>query len=245
MMRTLTAALLSAAAIGMAAPANAADIFIPPPSAGIDIPNVDYGYAGSMYLRGSLGGNAFWARYGDHYTLSNSRFDTDKTGFGFSVGGGLGYETGTGLRMDVTADYLHNDGLAVTIPAGHPTLAAGAHKLKLRSTLVLANAYYDFGFSDGYGAAGGAFGYVGAGAGVAINRVFTEGPGLSDTWGGNTSFAAAGMVGLGYDFGQVVADVGYRAVYINRIENAAPAYPYRVDDSWTHEVRGTVRYRFN
>lgn len=245
MMRTLTAALLSAAAFGMAAPANAADIFIPPPSAGIDIPDVDYGYAGSMYLRGSLAGNFLWARNADHYTLPNSRYETNKTGFGFSAGAGVGYETGTGLRMDVTADYLHNDGLGITVPAGHATLAAGDHKLKLRSTLLLANAYYDFGFGDGFGAAGGTFGYVGAGAGVAINRLITEGPGLPDSWGGNTSFAAAGMVGLGYDFGQVVADVGYRAVYINRIENSSPTYPYRLDDSWTHEVRGTVRYRFN
>lgn len=244
-MRILTAALLSGAAMLAAAPAHAADIFIPDTSAGYDIPDVNAGYGGAMYLRGSLGGNALWARYGDHYTLNNSRFDTQKIGLGVSAGVGVGYETGTGLRMDITADYLHNDGLSVTIPAGHAQLAAGEHKLKLRSTLVLANAYYDFGFGDGFGAAGGAFGYVGAGAGVAINRAFTEGPGLSDTWGGNTSFAGAGMVGVGYDFGQVVADVGYRAVYINRIENVAPAYPYRVDDSWTHEVRGTVRYRFN
>lgn len=244
-MRILTAALLSAAAIGVAAPASAADIFIPPPSAGYDIPDVNAGYGGSMYLRGSLGGNLLWSRYGDHYTLNNGRYDTQKLGLGVSAGAGIGYETGTGLRMDITADYLHNDGLSVTIPAGSAPLAAGEHKLKLRSTLVLANAYYDFGFGDGFGAAGGAFGYVGAGAGVAINRTFTEGPGLSDTWGGNTSFAAAGMAGVGYDFGQVVADIGYRAVYINRIENVAPAYPYRVDDSWTHEVRGTVRYRFN
>lgn len=244
-MRTLTAALLSAAAIGVAAPASAADIFIPDTSAGYEIPDVNYGYGGSMYLRGSLGGNALWARHSDHYTLTDSRYEIDKAGLGYSAGVGIGFETGTGLRMDVTADYLHNDGLGITIPAGHPALAAGEHKLKLRSTLLLANAYYDFGFGDGFGAAGGAFGYVGAGAGVAINRAFSEGPGLSDTWGGNTSLAAAGMVGLGYDFGQVVADVGYRAVYINRIENNAPTYPYRVDDSWTHEVRGTVRYRFN
>ena len=89
------------------------------------------------------------------------------------------------------------------------------------------------------------FGYVGAGAGVAFNDVISQGSAVPDTRGYNTSFAAAAMVGVGYDFGQVVADVGYRGLYINRVQNNAATYPYTIDNNFVHEVRGTLRYRFN
>ena len=59
------------------------------------------------------------------------------------------------------------------------------------------------------------------------------------------AFAAAGMVGVGYDFGQVVADVGYRALYLSDITNDTAAFPYSIANAWAHELRGTVRYRFN
>src|SRR5690606_30946014 len=112
--------------------------------------------------------------------------------------------------------------------------------------IALANVYYDFGLGDlGLSAAGGAFAYVGAGAGLAFNnsRVTDNvGPG---PWGSNTSFAAAGMAGVGYDFGALVADLGYRALYINQIENANEAPRYAVDHALIHELRATLRYRFN
>ena len=73
----------------------------------------------------------------------------------------------------------------------------------------------------------------------------TQGSAVPDTWGSNTSLAAAGMVGVGYDFGQVVADVGYRGLYIHGIANTSTNFPYSIKNNWVHEVRGTVRYRFN
>ncbi|HWU17168.1 MAG TPA: hypothetical protein VN155_05755 [Devosia sp.] len=241
-MNKLIAAVMVAGAAIVAAPALAADMPYYPP---VEIPDVDYGVQGAFYLRGSAGVNGLWAKEVNHPSgVPDTVFATDDWGFGYSVGAGVGYETGTGLRFDVTADYLGNDELSTTI-SGSTNLANGQHKLSLRSTILLANAYYDFGLGgDGYGAAGGAFGYVGAGAGVAFNDIITNGPGVPDTRGDNTSFAAAGMVGVGYDFGQVVADIGYRALYINSVANNAPAYPYSLDNVWAHEVRGTVRYRF-
>eukprot|EP00873_Tetraselmis_striata_P031280 jgi/Tetstr1/451544/TSEL_038580.t1 len=118
------------------------------------------------------------------------------------------------------------------------------HTLELRSTIVLANAYYDFGL-DGMGlsAAGGTFGYVGAGAGVAFNDSRVS-DGTFGPWGSNTSFAAAGMAGIGYDFGSVVADLGYRALYIASIENNNETPRYVLDDTLVHELRATLRYRF-
>ncbi|MDB5614506.1 MAG: hypothetical protein JWQ22_2159 [Devosia sp.] len=252
-MRKLIAAVTVAGATLVAGSALAADFPYYPPV--IEIPDVDYGVQGSFYLRGSAAGNALWAKEVNHPRIVPSVFAIDGLGYGYSVGAGLGYETGTGLRVDVTADFLNNEGMQVTVPAGtvgpggvSPGLAPGVHKLSLRSTVVLANAYYDFGFSsEGYGASGGAFGYVGAGAGVAFNDFITTGPAgsLPDTRAQNTSFAAAGMIGVGYDFGQVVADVGYRALYINNLDNKVATAPYSIANNWAHEVRGTVRYRFN
>ncbi|ODT68794.1 MAG: hypothetical protein ABS75_19125 [Pelagibacterium sp. SCN 63-23] len=241
-MRKLTAALMVAGAAAITGPTLAADLYYPPV---IDIPDVDYGYTGSFYLRGSAGLNLLWSKEVKHPNATPSRYDIDGFGYGYSVGVGAGYETGTGLRLDTTLDYVANEGMSATLNPTAGPVVAGTHKLSLRSTVLLANAYYDFGFGDGYGAAGGAFGYVGAGAGVAFNEMVTSGPGNPDTRGHNTSLAAAGMVGVGYDFGQVVADIGYRGLYINRIQNTAAPNEYSLDNNWVHEIRGTVRYRFN
>lgn len=213
------------------------------------IPPVDQGLKGSFYLRGSLGGNMLWAKEVRHPGATPDRFDTDALGWGYSAGIGAGFETGTGLRFDVTVDHLQNDGLRIT-KTTPPSAAsdAGPYTLNLRSTLALANVYYDFGLGDmGLSAAGGAFGYVGAGAGIAFNNSSVSYPsGASQIPdGSNTSFAAAAMVGAGYDFGAVVADLGYRGIYINGIENSgATVNHYSIDNALIHELRATVRYRF-
>lgn len=250
-MRKLIAAILTAAAA--AGPVVAADIPYYPPV--IEIPDVDYGVSGSFYLRGSAAWNALWTHEAKAYEcvvcgggVAVTAFPVNALGYGYSVGAGFGYETGTGLRFDITGDYVHNEGLTVTKGAAYGA-RAGDYSVKLRSTLALANVYYDFAFGNsyGYGAAGGAFGYVGAGAGMAFNHIDVTAPaGVSVPSGGNTSLAAAGMVGVGYDFGSVVADIGYRGVYINHVTNSA-ASPDTVwaDNNFLHEVRGTLRYRFN
>lgn len=247
--------LVASIALGVAAivsvPALAADPvsfdypvykdYVPP-----YIPPVDIGLKGSFYLRGSLGGNIGWVPEVQHPTYPSITYPTSSLGFGYSAGIGAGFETGDGWRFDVTADYLANDGITANIPNA-PT--PGDYSLRLRSTIALANVYYDFGLGNlGLSAAGGAFAYVGAGAGVAFNRVGTmEPPALSTEgpWGGNTSFAAAGMVGVGYDFGALVADLGYRGLYINRIENSTAPNRYHIDHALIHELRATLRYRFN
>ncbi|MDB5535511.1 MAG: hypothetical protein JWP26_1946 [Devosia sp.] len=243
-MRKLTAAILVAGATLVGGPAIAADFPEYPPI--IDVPDVDYGVQGSFYLRGSAAWNTLWAKEVQHPTATPNVFAIDGNGYGYSVGAGFGYETGTGLRVDATIDYLGNEDLQATVPDGTIGVEPGVHKLSLRSTVALANVYYDFGFGNGgYGASGGAFGYVGAGAGVALNDFITTGPGPADTRDTNLSFAAAGMVGVGYDFGAVVADIGYRALYINSIDNNAAPAPYSIANNWVHELRTSVRYRFN
>lgn len=199
------------------------------------IPPVDQGLQGSFYLRGSVAGNISWAREATH---PGETFPITELGWGYSAGIGAGYETGTGLRFDVTVDYLANRSMTA-VDSGEE------HELELRSTIALANVYYDFGLGDmGLSAAGGTFAYVGAGVGAAFNdsRVFDSvGPG---PWGSNTSLAAAGMVGVGYDFGALVADLGYRGLYIDEIANTNETPNYTINDAFIHELRATLRYRF-
>jgi hypothetical protein len=245
-MRKILAILMVALATLFAAPVMAADI---PEYPDIEIPEVDYDLGDSFYLRGSAALNIHWAREVRHpdACACTTTFTPDSLGYGYSWGVGFGYETGTGLRFDGTIDVLETQGLGITKVAPEPN--AGKYTLMLRSTIALANVYYDFSFGDfgGYGGSGGAFGYVGVGAGVSYNQVQANGP-IAIPTGGNVSAVGAVMAGVGYDMGTWVADVGYRGLYIPQVSNAPTANPnlyYNVNDNFIHELRGTVRYRFN
>lgn len=243
-MRKLALAAVGAALL-LSGPAFAADMPEYPP---IDIPDVDYDVGGSFYLRGSAGWNFHWAPEVVHPEFDDVN-PVVSYGYGYSWGAGFGYETGTGLRFDGTLDSVETRGLKITKEGG---LDEGDYTLMLRSTVGLANVYYDFGLGDlgGYTSGGGAFAYVGAGAGVAWNHAEINSPTTAPIpvpTGGNVSAAAAVMAGVGYDMGQWVADVGYRGLYINEINNAptdeATESYYEIGDNWIHEVRGTIRYR--
>jgi len=217
----------------------------------IDIPDVDYDVGGSFYLRGSAALNWHWAPEVVHPWLEETHAIVDY-GYGYSWGAGFGYETGTGLRFDGTIDSVETTGLKITKDAGDDD--DGDYTLMLRSTVALANIYYDFGLGDlgGYTSGGGAFAYVGAGVGVAWNHVETNSPYDVPTpvpTGTNVSAAGAVMAGVGYDMGKWVADVGYRGLYIDEINNSptdetADGY-FEVHNNWIHEVRGTIRYRID
>jgi len=249
-MRKFITAMLVAGAALIAGPAIAADFPDYPPI--IEIPDVDYGVQGSFYLRGSVGANAYWAGQQRYFCPSGPGCPAGGSGGvvtetatewggGYSFGAGFGYETGYGPRFDLTLDHLRNEGLS----------NARGQKLHLRSTILLANAYYDFGFSD-YGSLNGGFGaYAGVGIGGAYNWLESRGPWTGyDPDGGTYTPAAALMAGVTYDMGAVVADLGYRMVYIPQLSNGDVGLtvaqgPYYIDNNFIHEVRGTLRYRFN
>ncbi len=249
-MRKLLASAVVGTAVLLAGHAVAADI---PEYPDIEIPEVDYDIGGSFYLRGSAGLNWHYAKEVTHPLISES-WEILEHGYGYSVGAGFGYETGTGLRFDGTIDQLETAGLQITKDGVDPDVD-GDYTLMLRSTLALANIYYDFSFGGGsgfgYSGGGGAFGYVGAGAGVAWNHAEVNSPTTAAEavpTGTNVSAAAAVMAGVGYDMGTWVADIGYRGVYINQINNGPTSDPnhyYEIDQNLIHEVRGTVRYRFD
>lgn len=232
-MRKLAVISIAVAAL-VAGPALAADLpqYSPPPP-----PPVDNGLGGAFYLRASVGLNGLWS-HDTTYEGCDCELITNPTtqsGYGYSFGAGFGYEAGNGLRADVTLDQLNNDGVS-----------DGTYKLHLRSTIAMANAYYDFGLG-GFGA-GGLGAYVGAGLGGAYNQTHVEGPDAGPD-GGNWTAAGALMTGVTYDMGAFVADLGYRMIYMPQITNGdaavMPSSPFYVNQNLIHEVRGTLRYRFN
>lgn len=237
-MRKLLALIATGLATLFVAPAMAADMPYYPPE--IEIPDVDYGLEGGFYLRGSVAGNMMWAR---DFNVPcgcgpTGPYQIERAGYGYSFGAGIGYEFGDGLRADVTIDYLENRGMFGTIQA------PGTSTFGLRSTVALANVYYDFGLSDG-GSAGGGFGaYVGGGLGFAHYEIADIGVAPDPTGTGITG-AGALMAGVTYDMGAAVADLGYRALYMPTITNNNIVEPIYIHDAVIHELRGTVRYRFN
>jgi hypothetical protein len=238
-MRNLFAVMVVAlGALFVAAPGQAADVpeYYPP----IEVPDVDYGVEGSFYLRGSVDAHMLWAREAtyDDPCLCAAIIDPITTaGYGYSFGAGFGYETGTGLRTDLTVDYLHTTGLSTA-----------TYALTLRSTIAMANVYYDFPLSeDDYGGFGM---YVGAGLGAAYNQTHIDGVPAAGPDGANWTAAAALMAGVTYDAGSWVADLGYKLLYMPQITNGSAAMlpvgsPYYINENMFHEVVGTLRYRFN
>ncbi len=235
-MRKLNAMLVVAAAALIAGPAQAADPIQYEPIDYPVIPDVNYGLEGSFYLRGSAGMNAWTAKDGS-YCGCILEFDTP--GYGYSVGAGFGYETGDGIRADITFDYLDIQDLTSTTD----------HTVDLRSGLALANIYYDFSLDGSGGSAEGGMGvYVGAGIGLAKNFSYiNDSAGAEIAWGKSLEGAVALMAGVSYDMGDVVADLGYRGIYMNKVMSQPDlaADAYIINDNYIHEVRGTVRYRFN
>lgn len=235
-MRSLLAVAIVALAALAAAPAVAADypdyeyptIDLPP------LPEVDTGLVGGFYLRGSVAGNLWHAVDGQYCACVDTFTDP---GYGYSLGVGFGYESGTGLRSDLTVDYLSNSGLT----------SSTGHKVNLRSGLVLANIYYDLPI-HGDSSAGGGFGaYVGAGLGFAKNYSEIMNGGTQVAWGTSVEAAAALMAGVSYDMGSTVMDFGWRGIYMNKVMSQPPliADAYVINNNFINEFRASLRYRFN
>ena len=152
----------------------------------------------------------------------------------------LGLEDAATLRLDSPFDYTEQARLHV--PRGLPEPNDPGYSDAVAEVLMpLIEA-----------SGGGAFAYVGAGAGVAWNHAEINSPitaPIPVPTGDNVSAAGALMAGVGYDMGSWVADVGYRGLYIAEINNSptdeATSSYYETHNNWIHEVRGTIRYRLD
>jgi opacity protein-like surface antigen len=137
----------------------------------------------------------------------------------FTGGVGVGYVWGPAFRTDLTVD-IHsimdvNFVGTTPYPGGSVNIA---DKTSFMSTILLANAYYDFRTGTPFTP------YVGGGVGFAINRLSRDSSSTDSVTAITTSvgqgttrfaFAGAAMAGLNYEISSFTSiDVNYRFLYI-------------------------------
>ena len=185
-------------------------------------------------------------------------FDSFSVGDGWAVGGGIGHYFGRGVRGDVTYEYrgstdVHGGGALVT-------------DFDLKSSVILANLYYDFRPYERFTP------YIGVGLGAAYHS--TSGGaitacGVCSTYDGGSNWSAAGALMAGFSFridrgghapvsikdqpmaaepGRLHLDVGYRFLYLGDVHtggivgSAVPTPGPRLDDLTAQEIRVGLRW---
>ena len=251
-MRKLLALTAVGTVVLLGGQAVAADL---PHYPNIDVPDVDYDVGGSFYLRGSAALNFHYAPDVTH-PFDGTVYPIEEYGYGYSWGAGFGYETGTGLRFDATMDSVETAGLKITktSPPANPA-EVGDYTLMLRSTVALANVYYDLPTIAGFRP------YVGAGIGASylrtsnvqsLNPPAINPTGVVDSHGGagNWNFAWALMAGTSYTISDHLAlDIGYRYLNLGDAVSApitagGGTAPIEYNNIDAHEIRAGVRYTF-
>lgn len=266
--------LLSGLPLAIAAsPAAAADLG-PRYAAPAPVPVYVAPVAEGWYLRGDVGASV--SRQGkwkesefETPALSDNIFngfrstDSDNSA---NLSLGIGYKFNDWLRGDITAEYraagnLHAIGEIIQLDT---TDYMSEHKAKLDSWVFLANLYADLGNYNGL------IPYIGAGAGIAGNRMYDakqttisySGGGSYGLYGDATkwNFAGALYAGLGYEITkQMTLDVGYRFLWLGDATTKAGACydsggveqvcsgdrpKWWINDMMSHDVRVGLRYKF-
>lgn len=171
-------------------------------------------------------------------------------GVGCGTGGSRGWRGELALGYHGKRDYAGEPGLWT--PPGEPggPIDDPLHT-SISSTTLMVNLYKDLG---NYG---GLIPYVGAGVGVAYNKMddvsFTGNPALINRIEGDEdlSFAWSLMAGVGYQLSpRTTLDIGYRYLNLGDIESehidSARHYNPKVkfDDLDVHEIKVGLRYQF-
>lgn len=163
-------------------------------------------------------------------TLSSGR--SAKRGWGYGVGGGIGYKYSEFIRADLTGDFLNTQKTVAEDVFGDIV------KSNLRRFDGLVNGYIDFGTWAGITP------YIGGGVGFAGLR--TDGSTLFGSLYTKTSgrtdyeFAWAGMAGFAYSVSSNMSvDIGYR--YLDLGTYRSP-FTGKSTDVNAHEIRAGIRY---
>jgi opacity protein-like surface antigen len=241
---------LMIAGLAAAGQARAADLLSPAPALmGTDTEQVVELGTG-WYLRGDVGYVGYTNPKDFGFGLPDSqpldRVRLDET---FSLGGGIGYAFTNFLRADVTVDHRFAAEFSGTRPL--ITYANGyvRDQADLESTTILFNGYVDF------GSFGGITPYIGAGIGLAGNRLTNisreayaagvlVGSGFLQPHTTNNfawALMAGAAVNLGFGF---QLDLGYRYMHLGdaRTKIDGPGDGIRTDTLEAHEVRLGARY---
>jgi opacity protein-like surface antigen len=266
-----TLALAGAMAVSASAIAQAADFPMAPP-APPPPPELRGTISSGIYLRGDVG---VGYQQIDKYEQANVRADGG-TFFGatdqnttFFAGVGIGYRFNNWFRVDGTFEYRGggsigvNDRIDYTNGVGNPGILTNTYKGNLSSMVALFNAYVDLGTWNCLTP------YIGAGIGVASNRITgltdqganwvdtTTGiiqPTLGTAGSGNkTGVAWALMAGVGYEVNKnLTLEVGYRylnlgdaqsGVIRNAFLNDTYA-PLKVKSLDSHDIKIGMRWNF-
>lgn len=261
---------LAAGCLAGVAPAIAADVLPELPSMEPEKPLLA---GGGWYLRGDVGvglglrgaRNAIPLAYAapGGITPVDAAIARARIDHGWSAGGGVGYRIGPSLRVDVTATALsgvrlHGVGVDDAFASG-VSRSVGHYSAGTRSNVALANVYWDILNWNGLTP------YVGAGVGVAWNRLyrvsrFEQAQPLAPATdmiaarhGSHSSAAFALYAGLAYEIAPgVSADLGYRYMRLGNANSGraicddsfacAAATPLRVKTLESHEVTLGVRW---
>jgi opacity protein-like surface antigen len=210
----------------------------------------------SWYLRGDF--NYSWVDAGELNGAIN-RFGSVSVDNTWGFGGGIGTYFGRGVRGDVTYEWRASNDV-------RGTATTFASEFDIKSSVILANLYYDFRPYERFTP------YVGIGVGAAHHStsggVFT-GCGGCGPYDGGSNWSAAGALMAGFSFridrgnpapvsikdgpayvepGCLHIDVGYRFLYLGDsntggiITAAVPTPGPRLDDITAHEIRVGLRW---
>ncbi len=235
---------------------SAADLYAGP---GMKAAPIAYTQPAGWYLRGDY--SYVWSDAGE-LARPIVPFDTLSIDNTWALGGGIGRYFGRGVRGDVTYEWRGSTDVEGTGPGTLTT------RFDLKSSLLLANLYYDFRPSERFTP------YVGIGVGAARH---TAGGGtiqtactLCATYVEDSNWSAAGalMAGVSYRIdrghrapvsikdsyavvdepGRLHVDLGYRFLYLgdartgNLVGTTFATPGPRLDDITAHELRVGLRW---
>jgi opacity protein-like surface antigen len=250
---------------GAATFAKAADIIDPPvvelPE---PMPTVQHSAKGGWYLRGDVGYSMGSDVDAEYVTtaggLIGSGLLRGELEDNYSVGAGIGYDTGNYLRVDLTADYFTKSnfngsttGTCTPIVPNVSTTCTTTDTQSLSALSIMANAYIDLGKYNGITP------YVGAGIGGThvkwgtLSNVYNEpvaNPDETHPGASNWRFTYALMAGASYDVSDCVAiDAGYRYRKIEGgkmfgVGSAGTTGPAHDKGISSHDFRIGARYKF-
>jgi len=237
--------ILSLAAVG---PSHAADLL--PPAPALDRADEIVEIGTGWYLRGDVGYVNYTKPKDLGFGLAASQpLDGERLEQAVSIGAGVGYAFTNGLRADVTVDHRFGAQISGTRPIGTYANGYVRDQADFESTSALLNGYVDFGTFAGITP------YVGAGIGVAGNRLtnisreaYVAGlPAGSAVLQPHTTYnlAWALMAGTAVNLGSGFAlDLGYRYIHLGdaRTKIDGPGDGISTDAIRAHEFRVGARY---
>lgn len=251
MVRRLTLSLLAGLAPIAMSVAHAADYSqpMPPPVYYQPPPPPVEEFGGGWYLRGQVGASLNAKPSLQYTTTTNATLQSYSNTDSFFIGGGVGYEWNSWLRMDVTAEYRSKSRQYALVT--YPPSGIDEYQGNLNSWVFLANAYVDLGTWECFTP------FVGFGVGVARNTLsdFSDvNPNGGFGFGRNPSewhFAYALHAGIAYNVTKnFKVELAYRYLNYGSITDTVDCNvtcthdQFKFDKLYSHDIMLGFRWTF-